>query len=1075
MSSTPSNPRTFAANTGLGISSKLTPSNSPYPRTPRSPYKPRNFYESGLSLKRIIGTTVSSPTAFDSLSSSRIFAYTAGAAAVVVNVDDTSKYSQRFFRARPTAVPLNSAANATLAPSTPTNTANDSRNRAVAALRDSAVPFSPSTPHTSLEWGDSPTSKTWTSRERIKAATCLSISRDGKFLAVGETGYSPRVLIFSLQDTSSDIPLSIQNEHTYGVRAVSFSPDGKYLASLGSPNDGFLYVWSINQRTGAAKLHSSNKCTSFVKQMIWLGSSIITIGTRHIKIWRVEDPRSASPTKQRFALDGTPLPVAAQPALKTLTGRNVLLGPLVEATFTTLAAISEHKAIVCSEKGDVCLLDDSEGQKLMKLANTGFAIACIAVDMEARRVRIGGRYGKVKSICLDDLLTPSTPPESPTPMSESVSGSEAGHICAMGYAARSLITVDSKHLIEISKPDSDLADPQMSNTPFPAHGDSVLGVRLLSPDNEMKAAFLTWSANGTIVFWDLDGSAKASLTVEVEQLTGGDDEINQCQVVRASKGAIFLVTGDKYGVLRVINPVTQKCTFDARAHMSDIQDIALHESGNVTLIASCSRDRTIQLFRLLSEQWVLIQTLDEHSASVSSLFFAENGEKLISCSTDRTIHVRQLVKKEVGGQDVIGAVPTRIITLKASPVSMAACFADQMGNFVVSLLDRTVATYEISSGRLIHSFRATDSEGQDAVVLDALVMGRPSTISGRPTILAGVSSTDKSVRIYDGSTGSFLDREWGHTASVTDVALLEVPDSEQKTLISTGSDGTIMIWDLSPRPQEPEELAVLSINRDPSPPKDTPSTRPPLRRVLSRAELAEFQRASPLSTPTGNRSPPRIVRRKTSRYGLSSQSPTLAIPPVPSVNSKHFVSASDDSSIRRSTRHRSRSPPQSPKAKDMRRPSLASVDTRSRTKSAGNGNFSEFGTLNMATEQACRTLRAYRKKLLSSETVKEEALKELDQELRLTAMALGEKSLKSKAISETVLTGLLDQYSERLVSMFDEKLRLARVGSEEPELVEEKEEERERPKTAGPVIESSHSKSLVSTSITETTTNQTIV
>ncbi len=185
MSSTPTNPRTtFVANTGLGL--KLTPSNSPHPRTPRSPNKSRGLYESGLSLRKIIGTTVSSPTAFDSLSCSRIFAYTAGAAAVVVNIDDTSKYSQRFFRARPTAVPLNNVNTAPRAPSTPTNTANDGRNRSVATLRDAALPCSPSTPHTSLEWADSPTSKTWTSRERIKAATCLSMSRDGRFLAVGE-------------------------------------------------------------------------------------------------------------------------------------------------------------------------------------------------------------------------------------------------------------------------------------------------------------------------------------------------------------------------------------------------------------------------------------------------------------------------------------------------------------------------------------------------------------------------------------------------------------------------------------------------------------------------------------------------------------------------------------------------------------------------------------------------------------------------------------------------------------------------------------------------------------------------
>ena len=769
------------------------------------------------------------------------------------------------------------------------------------------------------------------------------------------------------------------------------------------------------------------------------------VGTRHVKVWRVEDSRSMSPSKQRFALDGTPQPVPVKQALKTLAGRNVLLGPLVEATFTALAAISNHKAIVCSEKGDICLLDNDEGPKLVKVTNTGFSITCLAVDTVARRIRVGGRHGKFKSMNLDDLLTPSTPPESPIPLGETVPLGGAGHLCALGYAAGSLVTIDSKHTIEISTVDLDSLDPKMENEPFPAHGDAVLGVRLLSQENEMNASFLTWSANGTIIFWDLNGSNRESIKVDIEQMSSGEEDlVNQCQIVRASKGATFLVTGDRYGVLKIINPATKACVFETRSHMSDIQDIALHEGEDITLVASCGRDRTVQLYRRLPDQCLfLIQTLDDHSASVTSLFFAENGEKLISCSTDRTIHIRQLViKKDAVGHDIMGAVPVRIITLKASPVSMTPCLGDQMGSFVVALLDRTVATYETASGRLVASFRATDGDGADAVVLDALVMGTPSSLLGRPTILAGVSSTDKSVRVYDGNTGNFLDREWGHTAGVTDVALLEVCESDQKILISTGSDGTIMIWDLSPRPvdlQEPTDLSTAS--RDPSPPKETASARPPLRRVLSRAEIAEFQRASPVSTPTGRGSPPRIVRRKTSRYGLSAaQSPTLA-PPMPS-SSKQFSSASDDPSQRRqSPRTRSRSPPPSPKGKELRRPSLASLDSRGRTKITG--NFSEFGTLNMATEQACRTLRAYRKKLLSSESVKDEALKELDQELRLTAIALGEKSLKSKAISETVLTGLLDQYSDRLVSMFDEKLRLTKLDSNGTSETEA------RPKTAG--------------------------
>jgi WD40 repeat protein len=110
----------------------------------------------------------------------------------------------------------------------------------------------------------------------VRCEAEFSSQHSGPILTSLQTGYSPRVLIFSLQDNSSDLPLAILNEHTYGLRAVAFSPDQKYLASLGAPNDGFLYVWCFNQRTGAAKLHSSNKCTSFVKQMIWLGNSIIT-------------------------------------------------------------------------------------------------------------------------------------------------------------------------------------------------------------------------------------------------------------------------------------------------------------------------------------------------------------------------------------------------------------------------------------------------------------------------------------------------------------------------------------------------------------------------------------------------------------------------------------------------------------------------------------------------------------------------------------------------------------------------------------------------------------------------------
>jgi len=137
MAATPSNNRL-----------KLTPSNSPFlPRPARTPARGRTTQESRLSLKRVVGTTCRSPTGFDTVNSS--FAYIAGGAVVVVDVDG-QQYSQRFYRARPAAVPVYSVTTSQNAPSTPTATtpkANDSRNRVAPSFRDSQC--SPG------DWGDS--------------------------------------------------------------------------------------------------------------------------------------------------------------------------------------------------------------------------------------------------------------------------------------------------------------------------------------------------------------------------------------------------------------------------------------------------------------------------------------------------------------------------------------------------------------------------------------------------------------------------------------------------------------------------------------------------------------------------------------------------------------------------------------------------------------------------------------------------------------------------------------------------------------------------------------------------------
>lgn len=957
-------------------------------------------------------------------------------------------YSQRFYRARPSAVPVFAVSPITHSSLTPNSTpkANDSRNRSAASPRDSLY-------GATLDWADSPNQKsgTWTSRERIKAATCLALSRDGRYLAVGETGYAPRVLIFSLQDASSDIPLVSISEHTFGVKAVSWSPDTKYLASLGSANDGFLYLWKIDPRTGAAKLFQQNRCTSHVKGMVWMGNNLITMGVRHIKVWRVDEAPTISPTKSRFPGDGSfPAPQQAQ---KPLAGRNILLGSMLDATFCCAVSIRENKAVICSETGSVCLLDDTNKQmKLIRLLDLGFSVSCISTRNE--HVYIGGRDGQFVILGIGGILEGS-----PDPV---IHNSQSGDgLIAMAFLSENLVTIDTRRSIDIWGPDHipASANDNDNRIPIPGPGDPIVGIgKLVVTDSEAET-FFTWSGSGSIRIWDMDGKVVSSLNMPIEQpdVVNDLDLVNQIVVVKATRNGNLFIAGDKLGVLRIMDAATRQLVMETKAHASDIQDIAIYEDDSKILVSSCGRDRMAQLFnRSSSGEFEFFQTL-EHNAKVVQVMIPSD-DKIITCSLDRTLQIHDLVTRE-GEPDVMAAIQAKVLSLRASPSSMV--MSPDRKYIYVSLLDRSIYQFDVGAGQLMSCFKCSDENGLESVVLESLTYGQfpvgELNSSASAGFLLGISNTDKSIRIYDAQSGAFMDREWGHTEAINGVILMESEGSDRK-VISVGEDGTIMIWAL-----ELENPTICAAKRDPSPEKAvaSASNRQPLRRVLSKAELAEFQRPP---SGGGRRSPPRPTQRRSSRFHIATSATRT---PMSEKNTSPGSVHDSTPSRRPSSGGGSRSdspPPDSPKSRPRmcRRPSLPALSAtpsalaaRKKSSSSNLRGSYGFGSLSMATEQTCRQLRAYRKKLSSSDSINSDVLAELDAELRLTAAALGERAIRSRSsrgntdreggkhISETVLSSMLDQYSERLVSMLDEKLRLRLSEEEKDALV------RDRPRTAG--------------------------
>lgn len=465
-------------------------------------------------------------------------------------------------------------------------------------------------------------------------------------------------------------------------------------------------------------------------------------------------------------------------------------------------------------------------------------------------------------------------------------------------------------------------------------------------------------------------------------------------------------------VVRIMDRQTKSSIFGFKAHSNEITGITMFDAKEPAYIATSSRDRMVQIFRKTNETWDLLQTLDEHVGAVTGVLFSRNGERLVSMSSDRSLVVRELVSRP-GTEKVESAfLILRTIMLKSSPVDFI-WDVDQDDVLLVSTIDRQVHKYDLRNGHCLNSFRASDTEGGDAVVLSSLAH-LPRTW-GSP-LIAGVSSTDKSIRLYD-ENGTLVARDWGHTEGVRDIAFLntsnDLDDDGEKSLVTVASDGTIFVWDLVLHTPSRQHMSHSMDLLGPSTPvhKDVLANKAPLRRVFSQSELARFQRSEDeQTTPTGNRSPK--LRKKLSKFSLG-QTPRLE--PSPSLARDRNTGSAH--SVRRTNRNRSPSPPSPRHVQVTKRRS--SADVRVRNKAAGN----EFGSLASCTESLCRTLRTYRKRLANStESLGAEVVREVERELALTARTVGEKAKSSGPMSESMIQKLLDQYSERLVNILDEKI-----------------------------------------------------
>ncbi|KAG0046358.1 mitogen-activated protein kinase binding protein 1 [Gryganskiella cystojenkinii] len=663
-----------------------------------------------------------------------------------------------------------------------------------------------------------------------KPISCLSFSPDGQFLAIGETGHQPRILIW---EVATQLLVAELQGHKFGVQAVQFSPNSKHLVSLGFQHDGYIHVW--NWRTGLQI--ASNKVTTKVNALAFSkdGSYFVTAGLRHVKFWYL----SAGSSKR----SGT----STAHNIQVIDGRAGILGELRDSNYVDAVCSHDgHFTYAITSNG--VLSQFSENRVLEKWVDLQVRGAYSVNLTEDGSVVCACTDGVIRLFQSESLKYIATLPK-PEPIAtflRSVNPDEAdvppeavhADVLASQYdpSSDSLICIYSDRSLSVWQM-RDNGGAELSRSHL-AHSDCVWGVEILPECIATDEArhfpphtFATYSADGSIRFWHLDDgrslhSSISDLSVDAVTIQDIDSTSTKSEVVKVlyvdencaswirppdnqdgaetgfntvpgefgirtvkfSPDGRLLASGDKGGNLRVHDLSTFGLLTYQEAHENEILAIDFTEPqapNSPYLVATAGRDRLLHIFDV-RQQYALLQTLDDHSSSITCIKFLADGSRMMSCGADKSVVFRSSHQTDDG--------------LSFAPYHQApgrATFHDMnlhgpTNTLAVVAGDRRFNIFAVETGKSIKSFKA-ETKGDDLTAGMAEICSM-THISLDPTgTIAAASGSDKSVRIYDLLHGSCLAHMICHAELVTDVKF----NSTYDKIISTSADGCILVWKLS--------------------------------------------------------------------------------------------------------------------------------------------------------------------------------------------------------------------------------------------------------------------------------------
>jgi WD40 repeat protein len=488
----------------------------------------------------------------------------------------------------------------------------------------------------------------------------ISFSPDGKYLATANMDGTPT--IWDL-DTYRKV-MSLVAE-TLPPKGIEYSPNGRFLATGG--DEGIVRVWDAKQ-----------------------GTELLTLNLGGI-IHRVS-----------FSPDGAYLAAASEDgSIKVwdaVTGE-IVSTPSRQSGMYDVAFLADGRLATAGQDGTTRVWDSLSGQQLLVLAGPTSTVISVAGSPDGERIATGAYDGSLR-------IWDAAP-------------------------GRELITIQE-------------------------HDDIVWDVEY-SPDGKRIASV---SMDGTARFWDAD-SGQLLMT-----LIKGSNPTDGVTSLAFSPDGKQIATGGFDGTVTLWDSRSGNKLNTFSGHNSLVFDISFSRDG--TRLASAAWDGTAKVWDLLTGKEITTFTGHQANSFVSGVTFSADGKRVFTGADDKFVRIWDAVTGQELG--VISGEGKEIYGVALNPDGKLLAVSNQDG--VITLWDA-------------NSLNKIRTLVGHAGLVNRIAFSRDGT-------RLASASFDRLAKVWDVSTGKELASLYGNTGNVFGVSFS--PDGNR--LATAGADGSVRMYTL---------------------------------------------------------------------------------------------------------------------------------------------------------------------------------------------------------------------------------------------------------------------------------------